>query len=252
LARSPRLRSLRQRHPRLWSYLVARFARGEYLALHLLFGLLISVAVLALFGAIAEDVAEGAPLTPFDIGVARRLRTMVPSGWIGPLRAVSYAGSPIALAALLGIVAVTLAARRKWIALGAWVASFVGADLLDLTLKLIVRRGAVLSSGGFLHGQTVAFPSGHALGALVGYGMLAHLLATSIRGTVARTVVVGSATMLVVGIAASRLYLGTHYFSDTTAGLAAGLTWLTACITGLELAKRHRGARGGAARPLAA
>jgi undecaprenyl-diphosphatase len=45
-----------------------------------------------------------------------------------------------------------------------------------------------------------------------------------------------------VAIGVSRLYLGVHYFSDVVAGYAAGLLWLSACITGLEMAQRHRGA----------
>jgi membrane-associated phospholipid phosphatase len=48
--------------------------------------------------------------------------------------------------------------------------------------------------------------------------------------------------LLTVAIGVSRLYLGVHYFSDVVAGYAAGLLWLSACITGLEMARRQRGA----------
>jgi undecaprenyl-diphosphatase len=180
------------------------------------------------------------PLTPFDVGLARQLRVLVPNDWAAPMRAVSYAGSPLAMAVVLVIVALLLLARRRWIALGAWISAFVGVALLDVMLKALIGVGTPLRSG-FLHGQTLSFPSGHAMGALVGYGMLAHLTVTGVRRALARTLVITVATLLVVSIGASRLYLGAHYFSDAIAGLAAGLTWLTACITGLELAKRHRG-----------
>jgi undecaprenyl-diphosphatase len=54
----------------------------------------------------------------------------------------------------------------------------------------------------------------------------------------------------VVAICFGRLYLGTRYFSDIVSGLAAGGVWLSACITGLEVARRRadRDAREGSDR----
>jgi undecaprenyl-diphosphatase len=48
------------------------------------------------------------------------------------------------------------------------------------------------------------------------------------------------ATAMVVAITISRLYLGQHYISDASAGLAAGLLWLTTCISGIEVARQRR------------
>ena len=81
------------------------------------------------------------------------------------------------------------------------------------------------------------------MGSLVVYGMLAYLLVvlwTERRRTQLTIVLV--AALLTVAIGVSRLYLGVHYFSDVVAGYAAGLLWLSACITGLEMARRQRGA----------
>jgi membrane-associated phospholipid phosphatase len=55
-----------------------------------------------------------------------------------------------------------------------------------------------------------------------------------------RTVVVITTVVLVLLVGWSRLYLGVHYLSDVIAGFAAGAVWVTACITGLELAARPR------------
>lgn len=49
-----------------------------------------------------------------------------------------------------------------------------------------------------------------------------------------------AAALLIVSIGISRLYLGVHCFSDVIAGYAAGILWLSACISGLEVAKRKR------------
>jgi membrane-associated phospholipid phosphatase len=78
---------------------------------------------------------------------------------------------------------------------------------------------------------------------LVVYGMLAYLLVvfwTERRRTQLTIMLV--AALLTVAIGVSRLYFGVHYFSDVVVGYAAGLLWLSACITGLKMARRQRGA----------
>jgi undecaprenyl-diphosphatase len=83
-----------------------------------------------------------------------------------------------------------------------------------------------------------SFPSGHAMGSLVAYGMLAYLLVRDPKGRPPRMAIVAGAVTLVLLIGLSRMYLGVHYFSDVVGGYAAGMVWLAACITGLEVARR--------------
>jgi membrane-associated phospholipid phosphatase len=82
--------------------------------------------------------------------------------------------------------------------------------------------------------------------------MLAYLIASALQRPALRAAVVAIFSALVVAIGVGRLYLGVHYFSDLTAGFAAGLLWLTTCITGLELSRRYRGPMVGGERSLAA
>jgi undecaprenyl-diphosphatase len=150
-------------------------------------------------------------------------------------------GSPVTMAAVAAVGALLIGLRRKWLALAAWVAGFAGAGLLSLVLKTIIRRPRPAGAEAFLNGETFSFPSGHALGSLVGYGMLAYVIGSTWVETVAgrsRLAIVTS--MLVVAIGISRLYLGVHYFSDVVAGYAVGLVWLSACISGLQVAERRR------------
>ncbi len=49
-----------------------------------------------------------------------------------------------------------------------------------------------------------------------------------------------SAAILIVAIGLSRLYLGVHYLSDVIGGYAAGVLWLSACITGFEISIRQQ------------
>src|SRR2546428_13444942 len=75
LVRTPAMQRLKTRHPRLWTFLAARFARGEYLGLHLTVGLAVSPAGLLVFARLTRN--PGHPVT-----VTRTFPTL-----LSPLRA---------------------------------------------------------------------------------------------------------------------------------------------------------------------
>ncbi|MHB1071312.1 MAG: bifunctional DedA family/phosphatase PAP2 family protein [Gemmatimonadaceae bacterium] len=238
---SPRFASLRDRHPQAWSWIGARFARGEYLGLHLTVGFTVSVAALWLFGGVTEDVVHHDPLTIVDLELARWFRAHAfPMGdRLG--RLVTDAGSPVAMAVLALVVAAVLARRHRWIVIAGWVAAFAGGGALDWALKRIVHRPRPAGAEAFLFGSSYSFPSGHAMGSLIGYGMLAYLLvAFWPPGRRHRTTIGIAALGLVLLIGLSRLYLGVHFLSDVIAGYAAGIVWLAVCITGIEIALGQR------------
>jgi len=54
---------------------------------------------------------------------------------------------------------------------GGWLAAFAGGRLLDAVLKLVIRRPRPPYAAAFLHDYSWSFPSGHAMGSLVSYGM---------------------------------------------------------------------------------
>ncbi len=227
----------REQHPKLASFLSARFARGEYLGLHLTIGMLVSVAGLWLFSGVTEDVLNKDPLTAFDLTLLQAFRAHASPLSDRIVSMVTMLGSPVAMG-LLGLgVAVILAKRREWIVLSGWFAAFAGAGLLAAVLKIVVKRPRPVGAEMFLHGQTFSFPSGHALGSLVGYGMLAYLLIRGTHNRARREIIFFDASCLILAIGLSRLYLGVHYFSDVIGGYAAGSIWLAACISGLEIVR---------------
>jgi len=240
---TPGLQQLQARYPRAWTFVAARFARGEYLGLHLTVGLAISVAGLWLFGGITEDVIHHDPLTQFDVTLLDWVhRRATPAGY-AIANAISLLGSPLTLTGLALGVGLLLAARRQWILLGGWLAAFAGGGLLDEVLKLVIRRPRPPAAAAFLHHYSWSFPSGHALGSLIGYGMLAYVLMVLwIHRRSAQRSVVLVAALLIAAIGLSRLYLGVHYFSDVVGGYTAGVLWLSTCISGVEVARRWRAA----------
>ena len=121
-----------------------------------------------------------------------------------------------------------------------WVAALAGGALLDVALKLIFRRPRPTWDMPFLAEEGWSFPSGHAMGSLVAYGMLAYLLVLHPKSKGARLAILAITALLVLAIGFTRLYLGVHYFSDVIAGYAAGTVWLAVCISGLEVLRRKR------------
>jgi undecaprenyl-diphosphatase len=240
--RSPRMANVRARHPGVWSFLAGRFARGEYLGLHLTVGILVSLAALSLFGDVTEDVISHDPLTKLDLQLLSWMRAH--SSPLGDRIAVivTLIGSPVAMAILTVAVAAVLLYRRRWIVLAGWIAANAGGGILDWALKRVIHRPRPIGAAAFLFGTSFSFPSGHAMGSLIGYGMLAYVLIVYWPWARRHFVLVTTTTaILVLAIGLSRLYLGVHFLSDVIAGYAAGGVWLTACVTGVELSLRQRG-----------
>ncbi|HEY7878518.1 MAG TPA: bifunctional DedA family/phosphatase PAP2 family protein [Gemmatimonadaceae bacterium] len=237
----PFVQRVSARHPKLRAFVVARFSPGEYLGLHLTVGLLLSLSALWLLGGVTEDVVHHDPLTRFDVTLMEWFhRHQTPLG-DRVFVAITNLGSPLTIGALAVIVAVVLLVRRERVLLTAWVVALAGGGLLSEVLKITIRRPRPPYAATFLQRFSFSFPSGHSIGALLGYGMFAYLLLLWVRPRAARIAVVTVAPILVAAIGFSRIYLGVHYFSDVVAGYAAGVVWVAACISGAEIARRKRG-----------
>ena len=138
---------------------------------------------------------------------------------------------------VLAVVGVgTLLLRRRRLLALVWAGAAGGGAILDWVLKTLIHRTRPEYATAYLHRVSYSFPSGHAMGSLIGFGMLAFAIAHA-RGFARRERQVGYAVAafltLLVGI--SRIYLDVHYPSDVVGGWAAGGAWLSICITGYHL-----------------
>jgi membrane protein DedA with SNARE-associated domain len=236
----PWVLGMRQKHPTVWRLFLFRFVRGEYLAMHLVLGWLISVAVLAAFGAITEDVVEGAPLTRSDVAMATRLAAMAGPTLTSALHFLGGIGGPQTVALIVVVVAVFLATRRDWLTLGAWIGGYSGSVALDITLRRIVRRGELPHLPELLPNHLASLPNGHTVEAVLVFGLITHLLILRTASGALRVLLVVVALSLLAAIVAARLFLGSSYLSTESASIASGVIWLAAAISGLELARHRR------------
>jgi membrane-associated phospholipid phosphatase len=111
----------------------------------------------------------------------------------------------------------------------------LGALILNEGMKLLFSRPRPTLWPSLIHETSFGFPSGHALGSIVLYGLLAYFYAVY-RPHQARIIYLLSVT-LIGSIGFSRLYLGVHYPTDIIAGYITGWLWLMVCIELLQFQK---------------
>jgi len=95
-------------------------------------------------------------------------------------------------------------------------------------------RVAIANIGGS------SFPSGHVLGYVGVYGMLAYLANALIRPATLRRAVVAGLTGLIALVGPSRIYLGHHWFTDVLASYLLGTSYLLGLTTLYRRIKARR------------
>ncbi|HEV8612165.1 MAG TPA: phosphatase PAP2 family protein, partial [Gemmatimonadales bacterium] len=234
--------TLHARYMRLVRFLRARFARKEYLGLHLTIGFVVTLIGVAIFSVLTHDVIRKTEITLFDVRVSDFLHSHGTLFGYGFWAVISSLGGGLTVT-ILGLgVSILLAFRRRWVVLAGWAAALIGSGLLDGAMKYAIRRPRPDRAIAFLTQQSWSFPSGHSMGSLVTYGMLAYLVVLASKGR--RHLQIAAmlgAVLLILSIGFSRLYLNVHYFSDVIGGFSGGALWLSACVTGLEVSRRLKG-----------
>ncbi len=169
-------------------------------------------------------------VVPFDDAIIRAVQGRESSGLTGLAETLSWLGSTksvIVLVLLLAsILYVALKHRTELILFATAVG---GAGLLNKLLKTAFQRERptihpLIAETGY------SFPSGHTMGAVALYGILAYLLWRHIASPTGRVMLVAVCALMYLGIVTSRIYLGVHYPSDIVGGTLASTAWLGLCI----------------------
>src|SRR3989442_565220 len=119
----------------LKSFIKARFARGEYLGLHLTIGFLVSALALWIFLGITEDVLHNDPITQFDSTLLAWMQAHHGPAADQIFRALSAVGSPLVMIILAVGVAVFLVISKQGQLLEGWLLAFAGGFLVNNVLQ---------------------------------------------------------------------------------------------------------------------
>jgi undecaprenyl-diphosphatase len=183
-------------------------------------------ALLVLFGLVAENVVH-AQLPQPDVLVRARVHQWTAPALTTSMRYLSTLGSTPFLFGLLFVVSLGLLLSHRLRTATLLVGTMTGAALIELALRYSFHRVRPTPFFGPSI-STYSFPSGHALGSVCFYGVVAVLLAARARGHLQRLLVCGTAALLILLIGLSRIYLGMHYLTDVLAGYLAGACWASA------------------------
>jgi len=205
----------------------------------LVVGLAIATAAVWVFSVLFEDVWERESLVRWDTAAAAWVHRHATAGGRHFFHALTQAGA--SNFTLMTAAAIAPALWRRRVLFAGWVAAFGGGVGLEYLFKAIMQRARPPFAAAVLHHPTYSFPSGHSMASMIGYVMLAYLLArlTGWRGWRRRMLYAGAA-VLIAAIGLSRVYLGVHYPSDVLGGWAIGGAWVALCLTVIRAAE-HRG-----------
>ena len=210
-------------------------------ALRLALGALVLVAAAWLFGAIAEDVVnKDAPLGTLDLDVAAWLHARATPALTSVMRFISNLGAPVTVTAITLLVAAFLLWKRQRYRLLALVLAVPGGSLLNVIIKQVIHRHRPTFDDPIQVLTSYSFPSGHAMGSTVLYGMLAAIVVWHVQDRRWRGLALAVAVILVALICFSRMYLGLHYLSDVIAGVLEGVVWLGVCLVAVDALRRRR------------
>jgi membrane-associated phospholipid phosphatase len=207
-------------------------------------GLLLSGAALGIFAWVAHVVIGQGAIVRFDdelgesLAHHRETHPWTRSFFFG----VTQLGSVNLMIGLVLVVALILLVRRQRLLALVWLFAVAGGGLLDAGLKLVFQRERPPFRDHGILETTASFPSGHSMGSVIGYGLLAYFLALALPRGWVRWGMAAFFVAVVLLIGCSRIYLGAHYLSDVLGGFLVGAAWLAACISGIETVRRRRSA----------
>jgi membrane-associated phospholipid phosphatase len=146
-------------------------------------------------------------------------------------------GNTATLAVLLAWVAAVFWVTRRRFEAVTLIVVFGAGRILNEALKAIFGRARpeILEWGTDV--VSASFPSAHAMSATIAYGALAWLVGWIGAGPAIRGLAWLLATLLALGVAGSRIYLGVHYPTDALAGMVAGVVWTAIVLSALPAAR---------------
>ena len=227
--------------PSKWrAFLRARFTREGAVGLYLTVGFVACLALVVLFAALADSIVDLHGQTPLDQQVTAAIEEFHSPARDRAARAVTFFGGHSFLFPATVVVAAALALRGRRVSAVLFAGVVVGGLLLEVALKIVYHRARPALWAALVAEKTYSFPSGHATMATLFYGGVAAVMLHLSRSPVVRGTALALATLVILWVAYSRVYLGAHWTTDVVAGILIGLFWVVVCATGTEYLARRK------------
>ena len=216
-----------------------RSSRGSRRAWLLALVAFLSVGAIGVFADLAEDVATADAITLRDLRWANGLHAHATPALTNVMLNVSTLHNMLSLSVLTIVLAILLAWRRQrdWL-LGLMLA-VPGGLALNTLFKCIFARARPHFVDPIVTLTSYSFPSGHVAGSTLFYGFVAAWLISHTHSLAGHVAAVIFALAMISLVAASRMYLGAHFFSDVLAAFFESVAWLGTCLVGIELLRKR-------------
>jgi undecaprenyl-diphosphatase len=236
--------------PRLRALLRREIDPAAATALVVTVAVAVLVAVTASVGLLLVMIDTHSGLAKWDLSFARWGAENATPTSTRVLRDISQLGGTLGVLTIATVVGVLEYRRRPNRALpGLLLLTVLGQFAVANVIKAAVGRARpdISQLTGF---SGSSFPSGHAAAAAATFAVLAIVVGRG-RSRVFRDALAAGAVSLAVLVAASRVLLGVHWFTDVLAGLAIGWGWLAVCSIAFGGRLLHFGAPVAAAEEVA-
>ena len=187
--------------------------------------IIMNILGLYLFVKMAEDVVEKESILVIDRWIETSINVIQTPLWNTFMVTLTHFNGAMGIFIFSLIMMLVLTYKQWYNDLVFYIVSVFGANIVYITIKLIVQRDR--PSSDILSITTYSFPSGHAT--------MATAMALALYFIVAKRVsYLGLRLALLIGcivwpliIAFSRVYLDVHWLSDVIAGIGLGVFWVT-------------------------
>ncbi len=174
-------------------------------------------------------LAKQRPYFSFDLVITRFIQNINFLGFNELMQFITFLGNNYLSAPLVLMTALFLFVKKWKLQSALLIISTVGSALIAGLLKLVVARprpddSLIRQVEQFTRHDS--FPSGHVLFYMGFFGFLLFLTYSSLPKGLMRTVILVLLSILILLAGPSRIYLGSHWFSDVLGAYMLGFLWL--------------------------
>jgi undecaprenyl-diphosphatase len=188
------------------------------------------------FGALGYDLMAHGPLVQVDTTVYKEFlfeAKTAPPG-VNEIMLFGFFLGKELVQVIVTILTLYFLYKRYWRELAMLLISSAAGSILWNFIIAYFNRPRPPEQTGLPITGIPSFPSGHAMSALICYGLLAYLLVPKMPSRFWKWVVVIAAVVIILFDGFSRVFQGNHYLTDVLAGYALGLAWAGLVYTIIE------------------